>query len=193
MHFDLIGGYGSETCNRLVEAIEIYVGREKQRIESKRHQLLTSLSHSHGDRKINMLVDDRKQDLEDVEELAFELAIIALYKHIETKTKRAALVAFPDLSQESVMRMRAPKLEETLREGGVSIREIEHFEDFNELRLINNSLKHSGVVSDELAKHAGWEAGQRLSNLASTYKRVAPLCVLYLSGLMARLREKIVQ
>ena len=74
------------------------------------------------------------------------MSIIALYKKVERKIGRIVKKRL-DISSD-VNLAYFEKLRNVLP---FEIKEIEGFVDFNELRLINNAIKHEGKVSRQLA------------------------------------------
>ena len=71
---------------------------------------------------------------------------------------------------------------------GVDIKTLPGWDAVDEVRLVNNAIKHAGRVSDELAKGypKQWAAGQPLGDLAGTYARLRPNITIYLTALARR-------
>lgn len=105
-------------------------------------------------------------------ELAGEMMIIALYKTIEIaiKTMTTACELFTKTQLASFYRI--VELKKQLKMKVVDIETLKHYKAYDELRCINNAIKHSGLVGTELASYPGFKKGQRLSNLHAHYYRL---------------------
>jgi soluble cytochrome b562 len=115
--------------------------------------------------------------------LGDELSIIALYKKIEIHTNRIIKRKFPtrDAKKLSDIKYLKDKLQ-------LDIKTVEGYSSLNELRLINNSIKHEGKVSAELAKQfPSWKEGAKLSDLDLSYKRLLPGVNQYVKDLVEKL------
>jgi hypothetical protein len=56
---------------------------------------------------------------------------------------------------------------------GVDIERIPHYRAANELRLLNNAIKHAGHVTAELAnEYPRWRQRQQLADLGAAYERL---------------------
>lgn len=76
------------------------------------------------------------------------------------------------------------ELKKSLKDKNIDLEAIVNFHAMNELRCLNNSIKHSNMVNNELAEYEGWEENERLKNLTSAYIRLSPLCNKYLQTLI---------
>ncbi len=123
-------------------------------------------------------------ELEEILKLSWELAIVAVYKKIEIKSKRAIVVAYPDASTEEHKLFNIKKMKEYLAAKGVLIETLPNYRAMDELRCLNNSIKHGGVVNNELAKYSGWTDGANLANIDQAYQRLAPLGLKYIQELI---------
>lgn len=125
-------------------------------------------------------IEDDAIYMNDVSHLADELSIVALYKLFEKKHKE--LIAFHtkdyDMRKYSYWNNVLAVLPEDAKK-------LSSFISANELRLINNSIKHEGVVSDELSKHfpAHGNAGSELSGLDKGFLRLKPCVIDYINEL----------
>lgn len=55
---------------------------------------------------------------------------------------------------------------------GLDLNTLKGYASFDELRLINNGIKHSGLVSDDLAKYPNWKKGAKIVGFDESYQRV---------------------
>ena len=107
-------------------------------------------------------------------ELAGEMMIIALYKTIEIAILKMATASelFTPAQLKSFFRM--SDLKKHLNNKICNIKTLQHYLAYDELRLINNAIKHSGVVKKELAAYAEFKfkKGQKLKDLHNHYYRL---------------------
>ena len=68
--------------------------------------------------------------------------------------------------------------------------EIHCAEPVEELRLLNNAIKHQRQVTDSLAEISGWKEGDELDDLEKHYCRLQSLAERYLGDLANRLNTK---
>jgi hypothetical protein len=102
--------------------------------------------------------------------LSCQLAVVALYMKMELRIKRACRIAYREIKAEQLYKL--------------------HFSSFDELRCINNDIKHGGVVGKELAKYPGWKLGDNLSNIDTAYERIAPDCRSFIFELIRAMLDK---
>lgn len=115
--------------------------------------------------------------------LGDELSIIALYKKVESHTGRVVKKKVPTAATANLSYFK--QLCSALL---FDIKTIDGFAGFNELRLLNNSIKHEGKVSTELAKEfPQWTQGAELSELDKAFQRLLPEVKKYVADLAERL------
>lgn len=116
-------------------------------------------------------------------DLGGQLSIIALYKKVEAQTSRVVKKRIPSAASKNLHVFK--KLCGVLP---FDIRNIDGFQFFNELRLLNNSIKHGGVVSEELASaYPLWVSGARIESIANAYERLLPGVEAYMFDLVTQL------
>ncbi|OQK15997.1 hypothetical protein AU255_12815 [Methyloprofundus sedimenti] len=126
-------------------------------------------------------LEDEASFLGEIIALGDELAIIALYKKIELTRKRILKRSFPSLNEKKLSDF--DYIKGTLL--FFDIDQIDGASGADELRLINNSIKHQGKVSRPLAaKYQGWVEGEELRELGKVYKRLAPESEKYIASLV---------
>jgi hypothetical protein len=81
--------------------------------------------------------------------LSCQLAVVALYMKMELRIKKACRMAYKEIESENLYKMHY--LEKKLKHRGITIRDLPNFSSFDELRCINNDIKHGGVVGKKLA------------------------------------------
>lgn len=150
---------------------------------------------------------DQVEALKDVVNLTYELAIIALYKKVEITTKKAIKILDPNIEQKNLYRI--DFLKQQLKNQGINIATFTNYKAMNELRILNNCIKHSGLVNNELAEYNGWIEGKslnhiekiersngdvdirKLNDIQSAYERLNPLCQDYLKVLILEFKNKV--
>ena len=130
------------------------------------------------------MLEDQFFMLDEVRKLANELSITALYKHIELHTKRVIKRYYPSIPDNTFS-----NVTELQKELPFKLKSLDEYDAVNELRLINNSVKHQGVVSKQLsnAYPTLWTVGEELKNLDSTYDRLYPKIKKYIISLVLTL------
>jgi len=101
--------------------------------------------------------------------LGYELSVIALYKKVEIKTKEIVGRMVPDVEKDKLSYFKY--LCKTIP----FIKDLNNFKAFNELRMLNNAIKHGGVVSSELVENfPNLSEGDDLKDLDKSYERLLP-------------------
>ena len=136
---------------------------------TKRKRLLERLSPKGGP-------DDRYVDdfetVKSVKQLNSELSLIALWRCVELCRKR---VIQGTLGNEVARKAWThTKAVEALEQIGVADSKVQSWKTVDELRCLNNSIKHSGYVEGPLAKHKAWspKRGDLLDGLDGEYPRL---------------------
>jgi hypothetical protein len=115
---------------------------------------------------------DELSKLDSVSRLGDQLAIVALYRVVEINTGRMLGHAFGPQFAKKASRIDAQRvlLKDKL---GINIESVPHYRAIDELRLLNNSIKHAGRVTKSLADQFGrWKEGQELTGLDEAYGRL---------------------
>ena len=101
--------------------------------------------------------------------LGCELIIIGLYKQCELYLKSAVELRFPNESKSK------KKILANLNSS------LDEYHAINELRLVNNCIKHQGKVSKSLsAEYSFWVFGELLGDLSVIYNRLKNKVVRYI-------------
>jgi hypothetical protein len=120
--------------------------------------------------------------LEESVELSLRLAIVALYIKMELRIKAICRLAFPELNVAALYIVH--DLKKKLEQQGVNIKDLASYASFDEVRCINNAIKHGGSVRGKLAKYSGWTLGEELKDIGDAYSRLAPGCASFISELV---------
>lgn len=129
-----------------------------------------------------IFVPDNVYFLDEMKKLADQLAIVALYKKLEIETKGIIRCAYPDIQPKKLYKIK--ELKEELSGKGISIESLKNYKAMNEVRCINNDIKHNGHVGSELAALSGWTKDKPLEGLDKAFQRLSPLCVSYFCELV---------
>ena len=133
--------------------------------------------HSYRDHLMEQMISAQA-----AKDLGDELSIVALYKKVEAKTGRIIKRHIPAAGPKNLSYFK--QFCEALPFG---IETVSGFVSFNELRLLNNSIKHGGVVSQELADNFPlWTIGAELKELGSAFSRILPGVKTYVSDLVEK-------
>lgn len=104
-----------------------------------------------------------------IKALADELSILALFKSIEVKISKIIDSKFENNGKHSFV----GKLK--LLTPNEKVDTLKGYDAYNELRLINNAIKHAGMVSNELASaYPLWIEGEKLEHIDAAYNRLLP-------------------
>lgn len=86
-------------------------------------------------------------------ELASLFAIVALYSQIEIRTKNMCEDSIPDVKSAALFKWKA--LKALLLKNGIDLQKIVRYDEVNQLRCLNNAIKHGDSINAELAE-TGW-------------------------------------
>jgi hypothetical protein len=188
----MLKDFDHEIIDQLVHGVSIYTAQEHKNLANRAKDIQAELPQESIDKDwlVELLSDDH-YFLDEAQKLSHELAIVALYKKIEITTKRAVVAAYPDIPSKSLFKIN--ELKKELKKKGVDIKSLPHYKAMDETRCLNNDIKHNGVVGKELSEYPSWKKGNVLSNLDVAYRRLAPLCCLYMGemvGILIQERRK---
>jgi len=96
---------------------------------------------------------------------------------------------FASGTQAATMVFRHKEFQKQLKSLGIDETQTRCARSVDELRCLNNSIKHSQRVNEELAKFPRWKnkKGDNLGNLESHYRRLRPVAERYLKDFSGRL------
>lgn len=137
-------------------------------------------------------LSDELREIDMVSHLADELSIVALYRVVEISS---AQILTYDLGLTGKAKKKASRIDGVkdllLKNKGLRLETVPHYRAINELRLLNNAIKHSGVVTEDLSKASPrWKQDNQLRGLDKTYKRLRPSVPNYILRLAERMKVK---
>jgi len=110
--------------------------------------------------------------------LLAEYLIIGLYK-ITEQTARRILQPYYGEKKVNDMFKNFDELPKTLKKDGINLINLDNFTEINELRMLNNAIKHQGEVTDELInnfsgynKNQSWEIEGSINNISSKFDTI---------------------
>ncbi|WP_141676958.1 MULTISPECIES: hypothetical protein [unclassified Aliivibrio] len=120
--------------------------------------------------EVNFLSENDPSD--EIIELIEEMQIVSLYKSVEITIIKMLNISglLPDKEQD--FKFSITKLENFYKHHDLNIKELEGFSAFDELRLINNCVKHSGRVNKPLSKYPHWNLEDKVTNCSAAYDRL---------------------
>lgn len=134
----------------------------------------------------SFLEDDFYQ-LGEAKKLGHALAISGLYRQVETHIKRVIGSTFPDIGQKKIGKilLGVPQLE-------IDGSKLVGFEAVDELRMLNNLIKHAGSKADaDLAnKYPVWVKNAELLDLDKAYERLKPLVKQYMRAFVIEAHDR---
>jgi hypothetical protein len=122
--------------------------------------------------EVQEFLADELNELDVILDLADQLAIVALYRVVEINTGRILAHKFGTAVRRNASNIRTLRTF-LMRQQGINIARIPHYRAMNELRLLNNAIKHAGRVTAELSnEYPRWRQGQELAQLGAAYERL---------------------
>lgn len=132
-----------------------------------------------ADAEYDDFLSDRYVLAEELFELAEELAIVGAYRVFELNAKRVARWL-----DKSYTNFNWPSFRDLLKtKARTKLSSLPSAASIDELRLLNNAIKHEGTVSAELARYPGWVKGARVHPLAPAFDRMTPAIPVFVEAL----------
>lgn len=101
-----------------------------------------------------------------------QLAVVALYRIVELNTSRIMAWAYGSEAVKKRKLYVVTNLEVALRKDfSLELSSLRDYPVIDELRLVNNAVKHENAVTKEIAKRTGWMEGTPLLELESRLDR----------------------
>jgi hypothetical protein len=178
----------------LLSSSGVYVSHVKDQASKTAALIESDSALTNDERHIQLeFLGDDVHYAQEAQELAEELAIIGLYKTIEIRATKAAK-ASKLFSNNKIKELYVlDKFIENFQSIGIDVTAAHNFNEFKELKLLNNCLKHSGEVSLQLAdlNPTHWIVGQKINNFSSHFYRLLEPNIFFLKNLGTDLRSKI--
>jgi hypothetical protein len=172
----------TETLDQFRDHLEASLRNREKSLEKEYSSLTEDQFEDPGDIDgYRMHLEDQAYFASEVRKLSHELCIVALYRQVELHTKRVAKRNFPSLDEQQLFNIAKMKAAFPFK-----LEALSQFVALDELRLLNNAIKHEGLVSDELAKSfPSWKIGEKLDDLDKNYERLLPLVQDYVKAFVS--------
>jgi hypothetical protein len=122
--------------------------------------------------EVQEFLADDLNELDAISDLADQLAIVALYRVVEINTGRILAHKFGAAARRNASYIKALRAF-LMQQQGINIERIPHYRAVNELRLLNNVIKHAGHVTAELGnEYPRWKQDKELAGLGAAYERL---------------------
>jgi hypothetical protein len=136
--------------------------------------------------EVQEFLADELQELDAILGLADQLAIVALHRVVEINAGRILAHKFGTVTR---LASYSGRLRRCLANHGIKIELIPHYRASNELRLLNNAIKHAGYVTAELAdEYPRWKPDSELVGLDAAYIRLKEHVPSYIFRFAERLK-----
>ena len=112
-----------------------------------------------------------------------EMRVIFLFKTIENAIKEILVIAFPKIQKKSLYRWDV--IVNLLKSNGVELGKLEGYDAANQLRIVNNNIKHSTKISEETKKIPYWnhETNFTYKNIDTFYNNIHELIIKFMKDL----------
>ncbi|MCX6135896.1 MAG: hypothetical protein NTV54_00145, partial [Ignavibacteriales bacterium] len=111
-----------------------------------------------------------------IKKVADELLVVGLYKLVELNMKKVLCKAYDkEIGRSEIMGYSIKNIKKTLKDHGVSLSAIKNYSSIDELRVLNNAIKHEGKATKQLAAFPNWQTGAELTKLDIVFDRIAPV------------------
>lgn len=178
----------------LLAGSSVYTDHVEKQVHASAQSIEASeeLSEEEKQQQLEFLSDDMNYAKE-AQELAEELAIIGLYKTLEIRIAKAAKASKLLNDSEIKELFKTEKLIEHFSSINIDVTSVLHFNEFKELKLLNNCLKHSGNVSQSLAdvNPTVWSKDQTITDFSKHFLRLLHPNIIFLNNLGSEIQKKI--
>ncbi len=160
----------SQSINQDLDLLakEVKKARGKPKVSDIEKQMLGSFQ------------EDEVNFLEEVQDLADSLSISALYSKLEITVKHMCEIAILGVNRRNLFRF--DKLADSLRGAGIDITTLVGYDRVDELRCLNNAIKHAGLAGPELTQY-GWTVGDPINGITASYPQLQKACTDFVGSL----------
>jgi hypothetical protein len=144
------------------------------------------MNDSHEVEETLALVFDLESDVDMNEQQLYcfaEMRIVHLFRAYEITLKKLIKIASPSANERDFFNWE--KLREFCKSNGFNIKSIPSYSKINQLRLVNNCIKHSANINDDVKKHVPdflSEGAFTYQNLYDFYNSVRDHLLIFLQG-----------
>ena len=170
--FERLSRFEVDMVTRYLEGADNQFQAEAAKLEEENKSLKKSQFNDEYDYEayINTLASNY-EILEDIKDLSEQLAIVALYRIVELNMKKILLWRYP---KEEVQKLRRiDYIANRLSKDGIKLEKVHHYKAVDEIRLLNNAVKHENKVTKDLEKYGSYKEGKELKNLGKAFNRLS--------------------
>jgi hypothetical protein len=174
--------------------LEKGVSSEKKRLKQLSEEFSSSkgISDSDFSDAFQESLGDELWEAEQAEFFGRLLAIVGLYMLVENETKTILKWVFPEKQVFKVYKWRQLKdmLKKEIR---FDIENLKMFKIVNELRCLNNDIKHNRKVGRELAQYVGWVYGKEITGKGIDFSKFKNAVPEYIKELSDGINEQLLK
>lgn len=136
------------------------------------------------------ILDGYSSSLSEFSDNFYNLLPISLYSWSEKYLKKILSIIFKENSKE----FKLSKIMYEYKRHRIYLKNLTDFKIFNELRLVNNCIKHNGVVVAKLSKiNSKWEKGKEINISKKQIIDYLNGCIKFFNALMTMINEKFIE
>lgn len=140
--------------------------------------------------EIAEILDNDSSSLSEFFDNFYNLLPISLYSWSEKYLKKILSIIFKENSKE----FKLSKIMYEYKRHRIYLKNLTDFKIFNELRLVNNCIKHNGVVVAKLSKiNSKWEKGKEINISKKQIIDYLNGCIKFFNALMTMINEKFIE
>jgi hypothetical protein len=193
LQITVIADYDEQVIDGMYEHALISKSTFEKELSSKASEIENDSSLNEDERYSLMdSISDESYVNQQTTDLIGEMQIIALYKTVEIAIKRMLKASdlFTEKQLESFFRI--SKLKKQIKNKVCDLTTLQGYGEYDELRCINNCIKHSGKVNKELSVYSGWYEGDPINEFHPTYQRLKSNVKSFVSELKNSLVAKVI-
>jgi len=183
-----------DVLKHLLLSVSTQLLTERHNLESRLKK--TKAADFDDDMTYQWYIDDLSDTfhtLKDIENEAAKLSIIGLYRIVESNTISIFKWLYGDVKKRL---KKLHKIDEQkkhlIRDFHVDLEKILNYKKIDELRLLNNAIKHNSCkVTRELAKYPDWEENEEISDYSQLFNRFSSAVPNYLKDLANQLNTAV--
>ena len=124
--------------------------------------------------------------LDQIKEISNQFVIIGLYRIVELETVKQLKRLYSGNDLKNLFKF-GNMIKKLKNDYSIDVKKLTNYKAIDELRLLNNAIKHKNKVTKQLSVYPDWNVGDSLNNLDAAYKRLSGQIALYLSDLTKEL------
>lgn len=136
------------------------------------------------------ILDGYSSSLSEFSDNFYNLLPISLYSWSEKYLKKILFVIFKENSKEFFI----TEIKDKYKQYEIDLENLGDYKIFNELRVVNNCIKHNGVVNEDLSKiNPKWKKGSEINFSKTQIIDYLNGCVRFFNNLMTMINKKFIE